>query len=208
MPRQTPGIEEEREQRLSSVEKAIQTMAARYARVQSPDWEDMCQECRMHVWRRLPEYDPTRAQFYAWARPIIRSSCLHWIRDQSRIIREPAWRWEAKGVTLVDVVSVGCVDEESRRGTERADDAYLGDCPDWEPPGEPDIEDDVLDRLVKIDALRGAALTDTQARAVVAAFRGEALSSTDSSALQNVRRKIRRFHSTPSPSGAQGPCAW
>lgn len=71
-------------------------------------------------------------------------------------------------------------------GTERADDARFGDCPDWEPAGEDDSEAQALANIERARALEG--ITERQARALQRLIEGDTLQDADHKALIRYRR--------------------
>jgi len=77
------------EQALVQFETAIQVTASKLG-LWGPDGEDACQEARVAVWRRAPEWDPAKGAASTFFVRVIQGAMQHWRREQSRMIDVPA----------------------------------------------------------------------------------------------------------------------
>lgn len=54
------------------IEDLVLMMSNQY-RINGLDVNDVAQELRLHIWRKLDKYDPNKASFKTWARRVMRN---------------------------------------------------------------------------------------------------------------------------------------
>ena len=67
---------------LIACEPSIHYWCRRYY-IPGYDYEDLLQEMRMQIWRKLDRYDPEKATIITWAKPVIVNKLIELLRKQT-----------------------------------------------------------------------------------------------------------------------------
>lgn len=66
---------------LKVLEGDVQFLARRY-HIKGYEFEDLCQELRMHLWRKISKYDPRISGIRTWANAVMRNRLKDLLKAQ------------------------------------------------------------------------------------------------------------------------------